>query len=867
MLAPRQAMNLGVTALVALLAASAIASGHAKAQTQMPRALLAEAARPSSEPGQGLSRRPTLAPPAFMTPSASARIAPPMPPQHTEAIRQIAQAEPLAIQQTQPTRLPPVRQIAQTPFISPSPTASPFNRPPAGVVRASAQGIVSDVKVIGSQRVDPGTVLSYMKIKSGDRFDRQRLDDSLKSLYGTGYFQDVKLRREGSVLLVEVKENPVINRIAFEGNKRIDDDILSAEVQLKPRLVYTLSRAQADAQRIVDVYRRSGRFSATVEPKLIELEQNRVDLVFEILEGAPTEIDRIVFIGNKHFSDGQLRSVITTSETRWYKFLSSDDVYDPDRLAFDQELLRKYYLRNGYVDFQVLSAVAELQQDKSGFLITFTVEEGARYSVGSVSIESALEDLPADVLQPLLTIDEGDYYDIDEVDDVSKEISDEVGRYGYAFLDVRPKVDRRREEKLVDIIFQVGEGPRVYVDRIDVVGNVRTLDGVIRREMQLAEGDAFSSGKIRESERRIRNLGFFESVKISNAPTDAPDRTRVTVEVMEQSTGELSIGAGVSSDAGLLANISIRERNLLGRGQDLLLSFALSFDDQQIDFSFTEPYFLNRPLAAGIDLFAAEQDNDDESNFSQESIGAGVRLGYSLSRNWRQTWGYQLRQDDIQADANASRFILAQDGLSVTSRVSHRLSYDVTNNRFQPSEGIRLTMDNAIAGLGGDVSYLSTEVKAATYYPVMEDVILEVSGKAGGIFGLDDDVRLNDRFFLGGTSFRGFAPSGIGARDAATGDALGGNYFYLGTTELTFPLGLPEEVGLAGRLFAEGGALFDVDDNGAGIQDSKSPRLTVGAGVTWASPFGPLRIDFGYAVIEEDFDETEIISFTFGTRF
>ena len=783
MLAPRQAMNLGVTALVALLAASAIASGHAKAQTQMPRALLAEAARPSSEPGQGLSRRPTLAPPAFMTPSASARIAPPMPPQHTEAIRQIAQAEPLAIQQTQPTRLPPVRQIAQTPFISPSPTASPFNRPPAGVVRASAQGIVSDVKVIGSQRVDPGTVLSYMKIKSGDRFDRQRLDDSLKSLYGTGYFQDVKLRREGSVLLVEVKENPVINRIAFEGNKRIDDDILSAEVQLKPRLVYTLSRAQADAQRIVDVYRRSGRFSATVEPKLIELEQNRVDLVFEILEGAPTEIDRIVFIGNKHFSDGQLRSVINTSETRWYKFLSSDDVYDPDRLAFDQELLRKYYLRNGYVDFQVLSAVAELQQDKSGFLITFTVEEGARYSVGSVSIESALEDLPADVLQPLLTIDEGDYYDIDEVDDVSKEISDEVGRYGYAFLDVRPKVDRRREEKLVDIIFQVGEGPRVYVDRIDVVGNVRTLDGVIRREMQLAEGDAFSSGKIRESERRIRNLGFFESVKISNAPTDAPDRTRVTVEVMEQSTGELSIGAGVSSDAGLLANISIRERNLLGRGQDLLLSFALSFDDQQIDFSFTEPYFLNRPLAAGIDLFAAEQDNDDESNFSQESIGAGVRLGYSLSRNWRQTWGYQLRQDDIQADANASRFILAQDGLSVTSRVSHRLSYDVTNNRFQPSEGIRLTMDNAIAGLGGDVSYLSTEVKAATYYPVMEDVILEVSGKAGGIFGLDDDVRLNDRFFLGGTSFRGFAPSGIGARDAATGDALGGNYFYLGTTE------------------------------------------------------------------------------------
>jgi outer membrane protein insertion porin family len=803
------------------------------------------------------------APQIAHTPIVHAPIAAPLPPRRAVETEQLAEL--------QPAPEAPVRQLAQTPFLSPSPTPSPFatqspsQRP--GVVRTSAQGFVSDVKVIGSQRVDPGTVLSYMKIKTGDRFDRQRLDDSLKSLYGTGYFQDVKLRQEGSVLLVEVKENPVIYRIAFEGNQRIEDNVLAAEVQLKPRLVYTLSRAQADAQRIVDVYRRSGRFSATVEPKLIELEQNRVDLVFEITEGEPTTIDRIVFIGNKEFSDGQLRSVINTAETRWYRFLSSDDVYDPDRLAFDQELLRKYYLRNGYVDFQVLSAVAELQQDKSGFLITFTVEEGARYSVGSVTVESALEDLPAEVLQPLLEIDEGDYYNIEDVDDVAKEIADEVGRYGYAFVDVRPKVERRREEKLVDIVFQVGEGPRVYVDRIDIVGNVRTLDEVIRREMRLAEGDAFSSAKIRESERRIRNLGFFESVKIGNSPTDAPDRTRITVEVVEQSTGELSVGAGVSSDSGLLANLSIRERNLLGRGQDLLLSFGLSFDDQQLDLSFTEPYFLNRPLSAGIDLFAAEQNRDDESNFSQESIGAGLRIGYKLSRNWTQTWGYQLRQDDIQADANASRFILAQDGLSVTSRLSHRLSYDITNNRFQPSEGIRLTMDNALAGLGGDVSYVSTEVKAASYYSVVEDVIFEVSGRAGGIYGLDDDVRLNDRFFLGGTSFRGFAQSGIGARDAATGDALGGNYFYLGTTELTFPLGLPEEVGLKGRIFAEAGALFDVDDKGAGIQDSKDPRVSVGAGVTWASPFGPLRIDFGYAIIDEEFDDREIISFTFGTRF
>lgn len=865
---------------LAVLAPLSAAAGPA-------RVLLAEAARPSLEPaGSGerlaapasapldparilaeLPVRKTLPPPAFMrTGSVTKDVAPAIsvPASVAPATSALSESAPPESTASQAPRQ--VAQLAQTPFVSPSRTASPFSSP-ARPVAARRVDIVRDVKVVGSQRVDSGTVLSYMKIKTGDRFDRQRLDDSLKSLFGTGYFQDVKLRREGDVLLVEIKENPVINRIAFEGNKRIEDDVLAAEVQLKPRLVYTLSRAQADAQRIVEVYRRSGRFSASVEPKLIELEQNRVDLVFEIIEGEPTEIRRIVFIGNKKFSDGQLRSVINTSESRWYKFLSSDDIYDPDRLAFDQELLRKYYLRNGYVDFQVLSAVAELEPDRSAFLITFTVEEGARYSVGAVSIESALEDLPSESLQSFQTIDVGDYYDIDAVDDVAKEISDEVGRYGYAFIDVRPKVDRRREEKLVDIKFMVGEGPRVYVDRIDIVGNVRTLDGVIRREMELAEGDAFSTAKIRESERRIRNLGFFESVKIDNAPTDDPDRTRLTVEVVEQSTGELSVGAGVSSDSGLLANMSIRERNLLGRGQDLSLSFALSFNDQQLDLSFTEPYFLNRRLSAGVDVFASEQDREDESNFRQESVGVGYRLGYDLGRNLKQSFAYQLRRDDIQADATASRFILAQDGLAITSRVAHRLTYDVTNSRFSPSEGYRLIMDNAIAGLGGDVKYLSSELRAATFFPVAEDIVLEVSGRSGAIIGLDDDVRLNDRFFLGGTSFRGFAPSGIGARDAATGDALGGNFFYMGTTELSFPFGLPEEVGLRGRVFAEGGALFDVDDQGAGIQDSNKPRLTIGAGVTWASPFGPLRIDFGYALIDEDFDDREIISFTFGTRF
>ena len=755
--------------------------------------------------------------------------------------------------------------VAQT--LSPSIAPAPQPAPRANLTQPPASAVLRDIQVVGSQRVDPGTVLSYLRLRAGDRFDRSRLDESLKALYGTGYFRDVRFRQEGDVLIVEVTENPVINRIAFEGNKRIDDDALSAEIQLKPRLVYTVSRAQADAQRLVEVYRRSGRFSVTVEPKLIELEQNRVDLVFEIEEGELTEIHRIVFIGNEKFDDGDLRSVVNTVESRWYRFLSSDDVYDPDRLAFDQELLRKFYLQNGYVDFQVISAVAELAPDREGFIITFTVEEGEQYDVGSVTVTSRLDELPSSVLEPLVTVEQDEPYNVDDVDETVDEITDEVGRFGYAFVDVTPRVNRRREEKLVDVVFEIGEGPRVYVERIDVVGNVRTLDSVIRREVLIAEGDAFNRAKVKESERRIRRLGFFEKVKITNEPGQEADRTRLVVEVVEQSTGELSIGAGVSSDSGLLANASIRERNLLGRGQDLALSFALSFTETQLDLSFTEPYFLNRRLAAGIDLFASEQDREDTSNFTQESVGGGFRIGYELAPRWRQNWGYQLRQDDIEADANASRFIRAQDGRTITSRVSHTLSYDNTDNFFDPSEGYRLTIDNGLAGLGGDVAYFSTEAKGQVFFPVAEDTVFSLAGRAGGITGIDDDVRLNDRFFLGGTSFRGFAVAGIGARDAATDDALGGNLFYMGTAELSFPLGLPDEAGLKGRVFTEAGSLFDVDDKGAGIQDSSDPRVAAGFGLTWASPFGPLRLDFGYALVKEDFDDTEIISFTFGTRF
>jgi outer membrane protein insertion porin family len=547
--------------------------------------------------------------------------------------------------------------------------------------------------------------------------------------------------------------------------------------------------------------------------------------------------------------------------------LTSDDIYDPDRVSYDQDLLRQYYLANGYVDFQVISSVAELTPSRDGFIITFTVEEGDRYDIGSVKVVSNLPNVDGKLLQEEVTIEIGDHYSIDRVDETVDVLTDTIGNSGVAFYDVVPKVTRRVDEKLVDVVFNIGDGKRVYIDQIDISGNVRTLDSVIRREMRLAEGDAFNRAKISESERRIRRLGFFESVRVDTVPTSIPDRVTLAVKVIEKSTGELSFGAGLSSDSGVLGSASIRERNLLGKGQDLALSFGVSLQDTQIDLSFTEPYFLDRPLSAGFDVFASDNDRESESAYSEKAAGFGLRIGYEPAPRWRQTWGYTFKDSDINASSTASAFIVAQDGKSSTSKLTHKISYDNTDNFFDPSEGLRLSWNIGLAGLGGSVAYLNNEAKAAKFFPLAEQTVLQLSTRAGAIFGLDQDVRLNDRYFLGGTSFRGFAFSGIGARDSVTGDALGGNYYYQSTAELTFPLGLSKDVGIRGRAFIDAGAVYDTDDQGAGISDSSEPRVSIGVGLTWASVLGPLRLDFGYAVLKEDFDEDQIFSFTFGTRF
>lgn len=740
---------------------------------------------------------------------------------------------------------------------------------PAVAQVSGGAGIIREIRVEGTQRIEPETVRSYMRVNPGDPFDPVRLDRSLKNIFSSGLFADVTLRREGDALIVTVVENPIVNRIAFEGNRRLDDDALSAEISLRPRVVFTRTKVQNDMQRLLEIYRRSGRYAATVEPKVIQLEQNRVDLVFEINEGPLTRIESINFIGNHVFSDSDLKDEITTSESGIFSFLSSTDTYDPDRLNFDRELLRRFYLKEGYADFRVVSLVAELLPDREGFIVTFTVDEGERQKFGAIDIVSALPELDPKILTDSVVMKEGDWYNAQLIEDTIANLTDAVGNRGFAFVDIKPKPTRDRENRTIAITFEIAEGPRVYVERIDIEGNVRTLDKVVRREMRLVEGDAFNAAKVRESRKRIQNLGFFSSATVEAEQGSAPDRSVIRVTVEEQSTGDLSFGAGFSTSAGPVGNIGIRERNLLGRGQDLRLNFTLSGQQSQLNLSFTEPYFLNRDLSAGFDLFRIKN-NDNQRSFSDLRTGGSLRTGFNWQKNVRQTVRYTLEDQKISnVDSDASILVKEEEGRFIESRVGHELNYDTRDNRFRPHEGYVLRLRNDLAGLGGDVFFFKSSVGGAYYYPISEKWTASTRGEIGNIFGLGDDTRISDRKFVGGRDCRGFQSSGVGPRDRISDDPLGGKNFYTGSLELDFPLGLPDQFDIRGRIFTDACAAWSLDTSNSlvDVQDKSSPRVSVGTGISWNSPFGPVVVDLGLAVIKEDFDQTEVLNFNFGTQF
>ena len=761
---------------------------------------------------------------------------------------------------------------------------------------AAAQGVVREIRVEGNRRLEPETIRSYMKFSVGDAYSSSAANASLRALFATGLFADVRVEREGSAVVVTVVENPVVAQVAFEGNSEIETATLQAEVQMKPRSVFTRAKAQADVQRILDVYRRQGRFAAYVEPKMIEIGENRVNIVFEITEGGATKVKGINFVGNHAFSDSQLRDIVTTTETGWFDFIKGTSVYDPDRLNLDRELVRQYYLKNGYADARVVAGNAELSPDGTGFYITFAIEEGEVYHFGSVVIESSLQEVAVDPLYPDVLTKTGEVYNGSQIDKTVEKLTLSIAEQGYAFARVRPRAQPDFTTRTINLVYTVDEGPRIYIERINVAGNTRTKDHVIRREFRLAEGDAYNPLLVDRAKKRLEALGLFKSVKVERTPGSGQDRVNLDVEVVEQSTGELSFGAGYSTSEGVIGDISISERNLLGNGQFLRLKLAGSMERYQIELSFTEPRFLDMNIAAGFDLFHKEVDQTSESGFKSRKTGGTLRMGYPLTEDlWMQNY-YTFSRDEIFDVQNRASLAIKDacgdttllynqpanctDEVYYTSLIGTSLTYDRRNHPKNPTAGYFLQGSVDFAGLGGDAQYVRLSAEGRYYYPITEKITFVGRAVAGHIEGWgDDDLRILDLYFRGGETIRGFDRAGFGPRDMTPGgqrDAIGGKTYWAATAEVRFPLPLvPDDLGMSGALFADAGSLFGASgrakraivDHGGILEDDSSLRSSVGASILWNSPVGPLRLDFAKTLTKESYDEEQFFRFGAQTKF
>lgn len=779
---------------------------------------------------------------------------------------------------------PALAQTAPAPAIQPGAPVEAQPAPAAAPVQEE-RAVINRILVRGNQRIDQTTILSYLPIQPGDTVDPQVLDVAVRTLTRTQLFADVQLGiQPNGDLIVEIVENPIINQVVFEGNSAIGDTKLTEEVTLKPRGIYTRARIQEDVGKIVELYRLSGRIGATVTPKIVQLDQNRVDVVFEINEGPETGVRAITFLGNEAFSDNELREVMVTKQSQWWRLFGTTDNYDPNRVDYDREQLRKFYTNRGYYDFRVISAISELSPDDSAFAITMTVDEGDRYNFGNVEVVTENDRLNPDFLRALLPIRSGDLYESDKIESAVDALTFAAGSAGYAFVEIDPEYTANPETDTVDVTFRVREGQRVYVDRINIIGNTRTLDNVVRREMMLSEGDAFNRTLLERSRNNLRGLGFFKDVTVEEARGSAPDRSVVNVTVQEQPTGELSVGAGFSSVDSFVLNLGITERNFRGRGQNVVARVEWGSLRQQIDFRFTEPKFLGRDLRAGFDAFHSRYDLSEYSSYDYRSTGGGLRLSYPLNGYTLLSTRYFLKSDEIIVPSNycavggsGSTALCDQVGSFLNSSAGYTLLVDRRNDPLRPTRGWTGSLRQDFAGIGGDVNYVKTEADLSAYWGISPEWIVTATASTGYVTGWGGDpIRINDRFFKGGNSFRGFETAGMGPRDLLTTDALGGNFYAIGSLELTVPNYLPEEYGIRTSLFADVGTLGVLDDRytvtstGAtdpNIVDELALRASAGVSIHWRSPMGPIRFDISKVLGKEDYDKTESFRFSTSTQF
>ena len=760
----------------------------------------------------------------------------------------------------------------------------------------------SAIEVQGNRRVEAETIRSYFRTGPGERLDAAKIDEAYKALYGTGLFQDVRITQNGGRLVVTVVENAVLNRVAFEGNKKLKDDQINGEVQSKPRGTLSRATVQADVQRIVEIYRRNGRFDVSVEPKIIELPNNRVDLVFEIREGEKTGIKKIIFVGNKSYIDQRLKDQIKTSETMpLFSFLQSMDIYDQDRLEADRDLIRRFYVKHGYADVRVVSATGVYDPAQKGFIVTFTIEEGARYKFGKVEIISNVPQVEAAGLYGRLKAVAGSVYNAEAVEKSVETLSIEVARRGYPFAVVRPRGDRDANTGSINVAFVVEEGPRVYVERINVRGNTRTRDYVIRREFDLAEGDAYNRALVDRAERRLKNLNYFKTVKITNEPGSAPDRIVLNVDVEEQPTGELSVSGGFSTADGFMAELSVGERNLLGQGQYARASVQYGQRVRGFELSYAEPYFMGQRLSVGGDIYARQTLASSYVSYDNRTYGTGLRAGFALSEEVGLQLRYSVYRQEITLpdnlnncragtnpapgcyqDGEASLAVRKElaSGPVLASLVGYTATYSTLDNNRNPTSGIITEFKQDFAGVGGDVNFIRSTIENRNYYEVFSDVVAVLRLQAGHISGWGSkDLRMLDHFQMGPNLVRGFAPAGIGPRDLTNGtsqDALGGSMFWGASVEAQTPFHfIPKDVGIKGAVFADAGSLWgykgptswSYTGETLTLADTTAMRASVGVGLIWNSPFGPLRFDYAVPVMKQGYDRVQQFRFGGGTRF
>jgi len=747
---------------------------------------------------------------------------------------------------------------------------------------------VSRIEVRGNQRVDAETIRNYIGIRPGESFDNGDVNEAIKRLFATGLFSDVRISQSGSTLVVVVDEYSIVNQVLFQGNKKIKDANLSQAVQLKPRGSFSNAMMESDAETIREAYRRIGRDDTTVTPQVQQLGDNRVNVIFNIQEGGRTKIANINFVGNNAYSDRRLRDVISTKQSNIFSFLIRNDVYAEDRLRADEETLRRFYYDHGYADFRVISSSAELNETENEYTITITVDEGERYTFGEIGLETTIEGIDTERLRSEIDSKKGNVYSAKAVEDSIIGLTEEVAGLGYAFAQVTPRGDRNFETREISVIYSIDEGPRAYVQRIEIRGNTRTRDYVIRREFDISEGDAFNQVLVQRAKKRLEDLDFFQTVNVSTVPGSQPDQVILVVDVVEKPTGEFSIGAGYStgesatSGSGFSVEGSVSERNFLGRGQYVRLSAGGGRDSRDYQFSFTEPYFLGSRISAGFDVFHRTRRYDE---YERETTGATVRFGLPITEALSTQLAYIYSQEEYEyrercddngdgvpdADCDLSSAIVEaiNDGKWVKSSVSGSLIYNTIDNMRNPRDGIYANFTTEVAGLGGDAKFVKFTARGNYYKTLSEelDLVGLITVGGGHVEAYDGDLRIFDHFESTDRIIRGFDYNGIGPYDPETNDHLGGKTYFNASVEAQFPLPvIPPSIGMRGAVFADAATLYGSDIPQA-VGTGMEWRASVGVGLIWASPFGPLRIDYAVPVVKEDNDDVQNFNFGISTRF